>query len=63
VGLLQEVTAGREKLFLHPKFLDLLLSDTHTFALYRKEQRERRKPPTRGTRPGTKTRKASKPKR
>jgi hypothetical protein len=34
IGVLREVEAGREKLFLHPKFLDLLLSDAHTFAPY-----------------------------
>lgn len=34
IGLLRKVEAGREKLFLHPKFLDLLLSDTHTFTPY-----------------------------
>jgi Fic family protein len=34
IGVLREVEAGREKLFLHPKFLDLLLSDTHTFTPY-----------------------------
>jgi Fic family protein len=34
IGVLREVEAGREKLFLHPKFLDLLLSDAHTFAAY-----------------------------
>lgn len=34
IGVLREVEAGREKLFLHPKFLDLLLSDRHTFTPY-----------------------------
>lgn len=34
IGVLREVEAGREKLFLHPKFLDLLLSDAHTFTPY-----------------------------
>ena len=63
IGVLREVTAGREKLFLHPKFLDLLLSDRHTFAPYGEERRERRKPTSRDARPGTKARKASKPKR
>jgi hypothetical protein len=31
IGVLREVTAGREKLFLHPKLLTLLASDEHTF--------------------------------
>ena len=34
IGVLREVEAGREKLFLHPKFLDLLLSDAHAFTPY-----------------------------
>jgi Fic family protein len=34
IGVLREVEAGREKLFLHPKFLDLLLSDAYTFTPY-----------------------------
>jgi Fic family protein len=34
IGVLREVEAGREKLFLHPKFLELLLSDAHTFTPY-----------------------------
>jgi Fic family protein len=34
IGVLREVEAGREKLFLHPKFLGLLLSDRHTFTPY-----------------------------
>ena len=34
IGVLREVEAGREKLFLHPKFLDLLLSNTHTSTPY-----------------------------
>jgi len=34
IGVLREVEAGREKLFLHPRFLDLLLSNTHTFTPY-----------------------------
>lgn len=34
IGVLREIQAGREKLFLHPKFLDLLKSDEHTFARY-----------------------------
>jgi Fic family protein len=34
VGVLTEVKAGRQKLFLHPKLLRLLASDTHTFEPY-----------------------------
>jgi Fic family protein len=41
IGVLREIAAGREKLFLHPKFLDLLLSDAHTFAPYRFEGRRK----------------------
>jgi Fic family protein len=37
IGVLREIAAGREKLFLHPKLLDLLLSDAHTFTPYRFE--------------------------
>jgi len=39
IGVLREVEAGREKLFLYPKFLDLLLSDAHTFTAYGKGRR------------------------
>ena len=41
IGVLREIAAGREKLFLHPKFLDLLLSDAHTFTPYRFEGRQK----------------------
>lgn len=41
IGVLREIAAGREKLFLHPKFLDLLLSDAHTFTPYRFEGRRK----------------------
>lgn len=34
IGVLEERVAGREKLFLHPKFLQLLRQDTNDFALY-----------------------------
>ncbi|MGH9908318.1 MAG: protein adenylyltransferase Fic [Pyrinomonadaceae bacterium] len=34
IGVLKEIKAGREKLFIHPKYLKLLLSDEHTFAPY-----------------------------
>lgn len=34
LGILNEVSAGKEKIFLHPKLLNLLTSDNHTFNLY-----------------------------
>lgn len=34
VGVLREITAGREKLFLHPKLLQLLTRDGNDFAAY-----------------------------
>ncbi|HEV7404364.1 MAG TPA: Fic family protein [Chthoniobacteraceae bacterium] len=34
VGVLEERVVGKEKLFLHPKFLQLLRHDTSDFALY-----------------------------
>jgi Fic family protein len=34
IGVLREVRAGREKLFIHPKFIQLLTGDTHRFAPY-----------------------------
>jgi Fic family protein len=34
VGVLNEVQVGREKLFVHPKFLGLLKSDEHSFRRY-----------------------------
>ncbi|MGL4514758.1 MAG: protein adenylyltransferase Fic [Lacipirellulaceae bacterium] len=34
VGVLQELTVGREKLFVHPKLLRLLTGDSNEFALY-----------------------------
>lgn len=33
--------AGREKLFIHPKFIELLKNDTHQFKEYAKPQRSR----------------------
>ena len=35
IGVLLEHKVGREKLFLHPKFLKLLTGDSHTFRRYR----------------------------
>jgi Fic family protein len=52
IGVLREVEAGREKLFLHPKFLDLLLSDAHTFTAYgggRQPSRGRKTAPAKGS--------------
>ena len=34
IGVLQESQLGREKLFVHPKFLQLLMSDNHQFTSY-----------------------------
>ena len=41
VGVLQEVKAGRDKVFVHPKFVDLLRSDEHTFQSYKARARPR----------------------
>jgi Fic family protein len=52
IGVLREVEAGREKLFLHPKFLDLLLSDAHTFTAYgggRRPSHGRKTAPAKGS--------------
>jgi Fic family protein len=35
VGVLEEVKAGRDKVFVHPKFLKLLTSDDHEFTEYK----------------------------
>ena len=34
IGLLEEEKVGRDKIFIHRKYLDLLSSDEHTFAPY-----------------------------
>ena len=34
IGVLEEHKVGREKLFLHPKFLDLLTQDKNEFNPY-----------------------------
>ena len=34
IGVLREITAGREKLFIHPKLLQLLTSDNNSVAAY-----------------------------
>ena len=34
IGVLQEETVGREKLFLHTKFLTLLIRDSNEFTEY-----------------------------
>lgn len=34
IGVLKEIKVGREKLFLHPKYLALLTSESHEFQLY-----------------------------
>jgi Fic family protein len=40
IGILKEVKVGREKLFIHPKFVALLTSETHTFKPYEGAKRE-----------------------
>jgi hypothetical protein len=35
VGVLQELRAGRDKVFVQPKFIDLLRSDERAFPSYR----------------------------
>lgn len=40
-GVLREVKAGRDKVFVHPKFIDLLLSDEHRFQRYKGRRRLR----------------------
>lgn len=39
IGVLREIKVGREKLFIHPKFVSLLTSDTHRLAPYEKLKR------------------------
>lgn len=34
IGVLEEIRAGREKLFVHPKYMDLLMRDSHSFSEY-----------------------------
>lgn len=34
IGLLKELKTGRDKVFVHPKFLGLLLNDSHKFSMY-----------------------------
>ncbi len=49
IGILKEVTAGREKLFIHPKFIALLTSESHKFKSYGSVERaaadSKQKPP------------------
>lgn len=42
IGVLKEVKVGREKLFIHPKFVALLTSETHNFKPYEGTKRETR---------------------
>lgn len=39
IGVLREIKVGREKLFIHPKFIKLLTSDNHLFTPYTKLKR------------------------
>ncbi|WP_366861775.1 hypothetical protein [uncultured Shewanella sp.] len=34
IGVLQEVRSGKEKLFVHPKFVDLMTQDSNQFSPY-----------------------------
>ena len=34
IGVLQEVSAGKEKLFVHPKLMQLLTNDNYQFKAY-----------------------------
>jgi Fic family protein len=34
IGVLEETKVGREKLFIHPRFLQLLTADSHTVSPY-----------------------------
>lgn len=34
IGVLEEKAVGREKLFLHPRFLELLIRESNTFISY-----------------------------
>jgi len=42
IGVLREFKVGREKLFLHPKFLNLLTGDDNSFAEYQKTEQIKR---------------------
>lgn len=39
IGVLQEIKSGREVLFIHPKFLDLLKKDDNSFEEYSKKKK------------------------
>ena len=43
IGVLKEIEAGREKLFLHPKFLTLLQSDEHKFSRYSRQRKAKKR--------------------
>lgn len=34
IGVLEEVQVGKEKLFIHPKLMQLLIRDSNDFRLY-----------------------------
>ncbi|MFT5789860.1 MAG: hypothetical protein ACI8SJ_001979, partial [Shewanella sp.] len=34
IGVLQEVQSGKEKLFVHPKFVTLMTKDSNQFSRY-----------------------------
>jgi len=43
LGILEEEKVGRDKIFLHRKYLDVLFSDDHTFAPYDRRARLKRR--------------------
>src|SRR6266513_1505946 len=43
IGVLKEIEVGREKLFLHPKFLTLLQSDEHKFSRYSRQRKAKKR--------------------
>ena len=42
MGVLEEEKVGRDKIFLHRKYLDVLFSDEHTFEPYPRDCRSSR---------------------
>jgi len=41
IGVVSELKVGREKLFIHPKFIGLLTSEEHSFDAYATKKRSR----------------------